>query len=192
MRALSASPLLVSLTAGALVALAAPSAFAAGTIKHPRQHIDYAAELEPHFDFGFLRYRYFGRGPADGFLYPEFGGGFRATIPIVDPGFVPRINDSVGITFGGDITGCTYYCNGYTHLRFPVGIQWNFWFTERFSAFADLGGILGIDAGRGPYGGVYPDFMLMLGGRFLFTNKVGLTFRVGYPFISIGVSFFVG
>jgi hypothetical protein len=192
MRALSISPLLISLAVGSLVVLAAPSALAATTIRNPRQHISYKVELEPHLNFGFLRYRYFGSAPRNGFFFPEFGAGFRATIPIVDPGFVPSINDSVGITFGGDITGCTDYCSGYVHLRLPVGLQWNFWVTDRFSAFADLGFILGVDAGRGPYSGVYPDFMFMAGGRYLFTKKVGLTFRVGYPFISVGVSFFAG
>lgn len=194
MRALSGFPLLISLAAGALVVLAAPSARAATTIKNPRQHINYAVELEPHLNFGFFHYRDYGlRGRDPYYSYLEFGAGFRATIPIVDPGFVPSINDSVGITFGADITGCpSSYCSDYTHLRFPVGIQWNFWVTQAFSAFGDIGFNLGVDAGRGPYGGVYPDFFLMVGGRYLFTNKVGLTFRIGYPFVTVGVSFFAG
>jgi hypothetical protein len=192
MRALTGYPLLISLAAGALVALAAPSADAATIIKNPGQHPDYAVELEPHLNFGFFNYRYY--GPRGRYGYLEFGAGFRATIPVMDPGFVRKINDSVGITFGADITGCpsNSYCSGYTHIRLPVGIQWNFWITPAFSAFADAGFTPAIDAGRGAYGGFYPDFFLQAGLRVLFTNKVGLTVRVGYPFVSVGVSFFAG
>ena len=193
MKAILGTSLLVSLAAGTVVTLAASSADAASTIKQPRRHIDYAVELEPHLNFGFFRYRYWGRGVDPYYNYLEFGGGFRATIPIMDPGFVRKINDSVGITFGGDITGCPPPgCYGYTHLRFPVGIQWNFWFTDAFSAFADAGFNLGIAAGDGPYRGIYPDFFLMAGLRVLFSDSVGLTVRFGYPFVSVGVSFFVG
>jgi hypothetical protein len=196
MRALSGTPLLISLAAGAFVALAAPSALAATTIKNPGQHIDYAVELEPHLNFGFFHYRdygYYDRGRNYYYGNYEFGGGFRATIPIMDPGFVRSINDSVGITFGADITGCANYCYGYTHLRFPVGVQWNFWITNKFNAFAEGGFSLYVDAGRGNYRTlIYPDFFLTVGLRVLFTDSIGLTVRFGYPFLSVGVSFFVG
>jgi hypothetical protein len=183
--------LLVSLAAGALVALAASSAHAETIIKNPGQHPGYAVELEPHLNFGFFNYRYYGGYRGYGII-PEVGAGFRATIPIVDPGFVPRINDTVGITFGGDVTACTGYCDGHYYFRFPVGIQWNFFITRRFNAFADVGFVLGIDNGYRFRSVFYPDILLQAGGRYMFTDKVSLTFRIGYPFFSLGVSFFVG
>jgi hypothetical protein len=196
MRAHSRSPLLISLAAGALVALAAPSAFGASTIRNPRQHIDYVVELEPHLNFGFFHYRddyYYAGRRGYYYSYFEFGGGFRASIPIMDPGFVRSINDNVAITFGGDITGCaSSYCNDYTALRFPVGVQWNFFFTKAFNAFGEAGFSLGVLAGRGPYATiVYPDFFLAAGLRVLFSDSIGLTVRFGYPFLSVGVSFFL-
>src|SRR5262249_7090324 len=127
---------------------------------------------------------------------PEFGGGVRFTIPIADPAFVPRINDTVGITFGLDVTACPSYCNQHAFFRVPAGIQWNFYVTKEFNAFADLGFMLGIatvPAAPGVKGGgVFPDFFAMAGGRYMFSDKVSLTFRLGYPFVSLGVSFFAG
>lgn len=196
MRALIGSPLLISLAAGTLVALAAPSAQAATIIRNPRQHPDYAVELEPKLDIGFFHYRdygYYYRGRYYDYSYLEIGPGFRATIPIMDPGFVRSINDSVGITFGVDTTFCGDYCYAAARFRFPVGVQWNFWITRAFAAFAEAGFSLELDPGRNGYRTViYPDFFLSGGLRVLFTDKVGLTVRIGYPFVSVGVSFFVG
>lgn len=183
--------LLVSLAAGALVTLAAPSAGAATIIKNPGRHPGYKVELEPHLNFGFFNYRYYGGYRGNG-LIPEVGGGFRATIPIIDPGFVPKINDTVGITFGADVSGCTGYCDGHYYLRFPVGLQWNFFITEKFNAFAEFGFVPMVDGGNRYRSVFYPDFFLQVGGRYMFTDKVSLTFRIGYPFFSLGVSFFVG
>src|SRR5262249_39312835 len=122
MRTFLRTSLLAPLAAGAALALTASSANADATIKYPRQHPDYVAELEPHFDFAFFHYRYY--GPRRLYNDLEFGAGFRASIVVMDPGFVRKINDTVAITFGGDITACPYdsYCYGYTHLRFPVGL----------------------------------------------------------------------
>jgi hypothetical protein len=192
-------PVIALATSSALAAmsLAATEAHAENIIRRPGDHIRYSAELEPHLNFGLFDYRY-----AD-YRYGYFntvdvGPGFRATIPIMDPGFVPRINDSVGITFGLDLGFCGDYCYRHVAVRSPVGIQWNFFVTPRFNVFADIGFVLGFDAApdnRYGYRGnsiFYPDFFFMGGLRYLFTDKVGLTVRVGYPFVSVGVSFFVG
>lgn len=195
MSALSRPPILAALAALALISLAAPSARADVIIKTPKDHITYKVELEPHLDLAFLHYRVDGFKDPKGapFGAPEFGGGFRASIPIVDPGFVPKINDMVAITFGADITGCPSYCNYHAYFRIPVGIQWNFYITKEFSAFGDVGFMLGVaTAGAGKGGGVFPDFFVMPGGRYMFSDKVSFTFRVGYPFVTVGASIFVG
>jgi hypothetical protein len=184
------------LVATALVALSSP-ADAQVVIKQPNAHPDYAVELEPHGTFVFFHryYGYGGRGYRRGgagfyaFSDPELGAGFRATIPVVDPGFIPTLNNTVGITFGIDVTNCQFCARGYGFSIYtPVGLQWNFFITQKFSAFADLGFIL---ATEGFYHSVYGDFMGMLGGRYHFSDAVAFTFRIGYPFINVGVSFFL-
>jgi hypothetical protein len=189
-----ASPLLRTSIVSAILAaglgLGAREARAESLIKQPGNHIKYKAELEPHLDLAFLRWygagpKGFGGGKAVG--NPEFGAGFRASIPVGGPLFIPKINDSIAITFGVDLTGCPSYCADHVIFRAPVGVQWNFWFTRELSAFADLGGIVG-----GSAGGFRADFFAMVGGRYLFSDKTSVTLRIGYPFVSLGVSFFVG
>jgi len=160
-------------------------------IKRPGSHINYTVELEPHLDIGFLHYGGYGGGNGfrgyNGFGDPDIGAGFRASIPVGGTLFVPRINDTIAITFGIDLTGCGSYCANHVEFRAPVGLQWNFFFTRELSLFADMGGILNADAD-----GAHPDFFFMLGGRYLFNPRTAVTFRIGYPFVSVGVSFFVG
>jgi hypothetical protein len=195
MRSLPGHALLISLATFTALALSAPDARARTVIKRPGYHIDYAVELEPHLNFGFFHYRNDVYRDRNRYYWtPDIGPGFRATIPIMDPGFIRRINDSVGITFGADMTWCSPdYCDRNVFFRFPVGIQWNFFITERFSAFGDAGFMLRVDAGNDRYrsSAFYPDFFIMGGARILFSDSVGLTVRVGYPYVSVGVSFFL-
>lgn len=175
--------------AGALVAR--PSRADGLIIKQPGDHPSYRYELEPHLNFGFWRWGWH-KGPHDNFGNPELGAGFRATIKIVDPGFVPKINDTVGITFGADLTGCPDYCSERFHVWLPIGLQWNFYLTKEWNVFADFGFSFRFVGNSGAYNGLYPDFFFMGGARYQFTDKVSLTLRIGYPFLSAGVSFFGG
>jgi len=170
---------------------ATPEAHADTIIKRPNAHPVYRAELEPHATFipwSPVNYRYGRRG---NFSDWEVGAGFRATIEIVDPGFIPKLNNTVGITFGLDISGCTgRYCyNDTWFMRAPVGLQWNFWLFDRFNAFAEFGVQPRIHRF---FDETYFDFFAQVGGRVMFNDKVSFTFRVGYPYITLGVSFFVG
>ncbi|WP_437732917.1 hypothetical protein [Sorangium sp. So ce1335] len=187
---MKALPSLVSVAlAGATLLTLAPEAQA--NIKNPNDHPDYVAELEPHGNFVFL-HRDYGlrryRGRYAGVGDPELGLGFRATIELADPAFIPRLNNTVGISFGLDITNCTYCYRDYT-IWSPVTMQWNFFFNDQWSAFADIGGVLRTD---GFYEEVYLDFVTMVGGRYHFNDDISLTMRIGYPFFSFGVSFFTG
>jgi hypothetical protein len=184
--------LLFSTAITAAITGAALPARAQSVIEQPRQHVGYLVELEPHVDLGFWRYNgghgHGAVGPGN-FGDPEFGAGFRATIVIADPAFVRRINDNVGITFGVDLTGCpSSYCGNQT-IRFwaPVGVQWNFFLTRKVSVFPEAGFVLHADRG-----GVVPDFFAAAGLRYHFADRTALTFRVGYPFVSVGLSFFRG
>jgi len=157
-------------------------------IKNPSDHPDYRVELEPHgtfspwnnaFGYG-RRYRGYGL---------TAGAGFRATIEIVDP-VIPKLNNTIGITFGVDFTNCPYCYPNEFALWFPVGAQWNFFLTRKWSVFGELGIVPhtnGFFDGR--YGDpIFVEPMFAVGGRYHFRDKITLTMRLGTPFISVGVS----
>src|SRR6185312_1309652 len=106
------------------------------------------------------------------------GVGFRGSFHIAD-GFVKSINDSVAIGFGLD------WATSNSDVYIPIVMQWNFWLSTHWSVFGEPG----IGFGSGPRQNVWPT--LFAGGRFHFTDKIALTLRVGYPAVSIGVSFFL-
>jgi hypothetical protein len=184
---------------------------AQSTIRNPGDHIDYVAELEPHFLLGL--------DPPGDTSGTGFGLGLRATIPIVKNGFISTINNSVGITFGLDwlrysgqdvaygpcvqwIPGpnstliCTRVGSPYggaaDYIYLPVAMQWNFWLHQQFSVFGEPGLVI-YDRRPRYYGdsnlGLIP--MLDLGGRWHFSKPAALVFRFGYPTFSLGVSFFL-
>jgi hypothetical protein len=182
--------LLAGLTAASVAVLFSPEARAESVIKHPNRHPAYRAELEPHLNLIPWHRNYGGYGRYNGVGDFEFGGGFRASIELGDPAFIPKINNTVAITFGVDFTNCRYCGNRDFSFWSPVELQWNFFLTDKWSVFAEGGvmlhsyGFLTADT--------YGDFTLSAGARYHFNDKVALTMRLGYPFVSIGVSFFVG
>jgi hypothetical protein len=64
-------------------------------------------------------------------------------------------------------------------------MQWNFWFTRRFSAFGEPGVDLYYLGNHG-FSAV-PAFYV--GGRVQLSDRITLTGRIGYPTLAIGVSF---
>ncbi|HEU4405470.1 MAG TPA: hypothetical protein VFS43_09290 [Polyangiaceae bacterium] len=185
--------------AAAVVALglfAARPAAAQSIIKSPGDHPD-AWELEPH-----LNIRPFDTPDRDVGL----GLGFRARVPIVENGFVPSINNSVGIGFGIDwlnYRACRRGdCGSVNHFIIPVVMQWNFWLTRSWSVFGEPGLSLNFYSDRGDYcedrfgnryGRCYRDrdvdLVLFAGARWHFSQYTTLTMRVGWPYWSVGVSF---
>jgi hypothetical protein len=155
----------------AVFALAASPAVARADehsiIRSPGDHPAYIFEAEPHLLVGFA-------GPFDN--NGNFGVGFRGTVHIAN-GFVPSINDSVGVGFGFDVG-----TNG--HVLVPVVMQWNFWLSTHWSVFGEPGFAFG-SGDRGTF--LWPAFYA--GGRFHFTDRIALTMRLGYPDFSLGVSF---
>lgn len=186
------------------------TARADGLIRHPGQHPDYGFELEPHGLFGAVD----PPGPPSG---NGLGAGLRFTIPIVKNGFIDTINNSVGIGFGLDWVhyqghdvavgycvqrvpgpGSTGICTAIggpmggpsDYVYFPVVMQWNFWLHQRFSAFGEPGLAIYRESSKfesGSHMGVVP--ILEFGGRWHFSEIAALTFRIGYPTFSLGVSF---
>ena len=169
------------------------------TIKHPGDHPIYSVELEPHGILGW-------DGVYGGIA---FGVGGRVAIPIVQNGFIPTINNSVAISFGFDWAhygGCYYgdaNCSA-DYFYFPVTMQWNFFLNHSWSVFGEpglyiyhagtfthcaaLGDIFGACV-EPTETGVHPAFYA--GARWPFSDNATLTMRVGFPTLSIGVSFFL-
>ena len=160
----------------------------------------YGAEIEPHFNLQ----------PFNDYASTiGFGFGLRVSIPVMSPGFIKTIDDSIAISFGGDLVhfgGGDSFCDrnvcvagpSYWALYAPVAMQWNFFLTDKWSVFGEPGLVLrhgfaencnvdGIDcSGRDS---LRPAFFA--GGRYKFSDGASLTLRVGYPIAaSVGLSFF--
>jgi hypothetical protein len=129
------------------------------------RHPHYAFEAEPHALLGLFEPR-------------PFGLGFRGTVVLSDAGFIRSVNDTVGLGFGIDWTRETTWV--------PVVMQWNFWVSEHWSVFAEPGVAF---RWRDHYHELRPDLTLYGGARWLFAPRVSLTMRVGYPALSLGLSF---
>jgi hypothetical protein len=142
-------------------------------IESPGDHPSYNFEAEPHMLLGFGSIR-------NGAL----GLGFRGTFKLMDPGLVRTINNTLGLTIGGDMF--FFGKKDYAALFVPVQAHWSFFFSQHWSAFTELG--LGFrffdeDARVSP--------ALNIGGRYHVTDRVSVTLRLGYPALSIGASFFL-
>jgi hypothetical protein len=197
--------------AGALLSVCVGGpAFAQSTIRQPNAHPDYVAELEPHLTFGIFEPP--GRPTGTG-----IGAGVRLTIPVVRNGFIPTINNSVGISFGIDWVhydggdgltlgycaervpgpGNTTVCTAVTgplggpsnYLYLPGAMQWNFWLSDKFSVFGEPGLAFYYEKARFESSGTVGAVPLVaVGGRWHFLRLATLTLRLGYPTMSLGVS----
>jgi hypothetical protein len=203
--------LLGALVAGWFVLLARPAA-AQSTIEKYGARPSYGVELEPHLTLGWIDPPGWGTGEG-------FGLGGRGTFEIIGRGFIPSINNSVGIGVGldyihyeGNGTGPRGRCvrsvrgpagtnicvevagsgnDDTDYLWIPVVMQWNFWLHRRWSVFGEIGAALRFDD-MDELG--FSPVISWAGGRFHITDNVALTLRLGLPFvltpyISFGVSF---
>ncbi|MGE0326921.1 MAG: hypothetical protein AB7S68_31650 [Polyangiaceae bacterium] len=152
--------------------LVAGSAF--GQIKRPGSHIDYVFEAEPHLLLGPI-------APFDR-EDDDVGFGFRGTFELVDNGFVKTINNTVGLGFGFD--------HQKNVDRIPVVMQWNFWLHPKFSVFGEPGASLRL-RNKGKRKDDFDAFVFYAGARWHFVDWASLTFRIGHPVASLGVSFFI-
>jgi hypothetical protein len=189
------------LLGAALSLVAAPALADRSIIKQPGNHPKYTVEAEPHALLGLWGVP----GPGDG---TGVGVGFRASIPIVENGFVPSINNSVAITFGLDwahyeidnwcgryyVRGNSIVCgydDDFDIFWVPVAMQWNFFLSENWSVFGEPG--IGLRINDDHYDdNVDLDLVMYVGGRFHFNDSVSLTMRLGWPgALHIGASFFL-
>lgn len=166
------------IAAGAALALSAP-AFATD-ISEPFSG-DRAMALEFHAGF---------TGYGSGLV-----GGGRFGIPIVDNGFIGPINNSVYINFGADfyllsrVAGFRSNRGGIA-IGLPVALQWNFYFSDDWSAYAEAGLNFYIDSyfleGNDlRFGGSW--LITAVGGRYHLNESMALIGRVGSPYLSFGI-----
>lgn len=187
---------------GALVfAVAAPAA-AQSTIKDYGARPSYGVELEPHLALGWIDPPGYGTGEGIGL-------GGRATFELIGHGFIPSINNSVGLGVGldyihyyGDGSGPRGTCTQFTdapagthvctqvdggkngddsnYLYIPVVLQWNFWLARHWSAFGEIGAALRLQDGNDIE---FSPLISWAGGRYHINDHTTLTLRLGLPFV---------
>jgi len=193
--------------AGIVFGILSVPALASAQIKQPGDHRLYNVELEPHL---VIEWNDVTPCSNDG-----FGPGFRASIPFLDNGPIPRINNNMAIGVGLDWAHYSYNCyhafyNGADLnadvFTLPVVVQWNFFLTHSISVFGEGGlvfrhtrwdyaynsapqGCINADgfctSSRSDSG---LDLTLAAGGRFMVSDSVGFLLRLGFPYVSAGVS----
>jgi hypothetical protein len=205
------SPALAALALGGSITLSTAEAGAAGIIKNPGDHPNYSVELEPHGLLRWDNYWWGGTGYGLGMhaVIPFLDNGPVSKI---------NNNMGIGFGldwahysidnwyYAGNCAGPAGFCYGAygNSFLFPVYVQWNFFLTQVVSVFGEAGFGLehdsfsldypgGCPATRfGYYGcssthfGPFPLFEG--GGRFLFGDTIGLTVRIGWPILSVGMS----
>jgi len=120
--------------------------------------------------------------------------GARFGIPIVQNGFVRSINNAVYINFGADFYFVRHGHEAYyPALGIPVALHWEFYFTDRWTAFAELGVNIYLDShlfrGDGWYWSPGHWVLGAVGGRFRINDLIALTLRLGNPYSAFGVTF---
>lgn len=189
---------------GLLVAICCVSDHASAQIRSPGNHPRYGLELEPH-----LVVQWTNEPVWDD---EGIGVGLRASIPVVDNGPVQSINNSLAVGFGLDwahFDGCGAFndqCD-VNDFWIPLVVQWNFWITRSISLFPEIGLALqysvldwdnrvppgcqrvnGLNICNDDVDDLDVEFVLWLGARFMVSNNIGITLRLGVPSLLLGLS----
>jgi hypothetical protein len=126
--------------------------------------------------------------------------GVRFGIPIVDNGFIDSINNAIYINFGLDFYWIRWRNRGggdweYNYgFGLPVTLHWEFYFSDQWSVFFELGGQFFIHPrwiNGDPFdaydGGHW--FVAQAGASFHVNEWFLLTLRVGTPYVAFGLTF---
>lgn len=121
--------------------------------------------------------------------YDDFGVGFRADIPIVPTGIVDGVNDDLAISLGAE---ALYWYHGKTGFGvWPMALlQWNFYLSEKWSIFPEVGVVLMFGPDRNRYWRTFAAPIAMFGARYHFNRRNALLLRVGWPAgLQVGITF---
>lgn len=183
-------------------------------IKEPGAHPRYSVELEPHFTFGWTGAPHHfdddGVGLGLRASIPLIQNG---PITTINNSFALTFgmdwlhfgydHDHACRDFPGP--ACDDHDFAANAFWFPVAAQWNFYVHKRISVFAELGVAIVHERWSwaqpcpgGPpgtlctYDDSHTDFAELVfypGARFMLTDGIGFTVRLGYPHLTLGVSF---
>ncbi len=122
------------------------------------------------------------------------GVGARYNIPIVPNGFIPPVNDSFELEFGGDISVGNYFGYGWTNVSIPAEAMWRFFFLPNLSAYWKIA--LGLNMRFSSYSGYVGTGASLywdsgLGVVWKFADKMTLRGEFGYtgPRVGLGILF---
>lgn len=154
--------------------------------------------------------------PPRGWADAGLGGGINFGINLAPKGFLPSVYDSVALGIGLDFV--QYFGGGPSTsecaewqgrgesaicvrtrggsgpalvVYTPVVMQWNFYLTPKWSVFGEPGFAMFFRTARYENLNVGAIPTIFVGGRYHFSNKATLTMRLGYPYTTVGVSFFL-
>ena len=130
-----------------------------------------------------------------GWYGPGVAVGLRINIPLLHNGFVDEINNAIFATFGGEFYYARYTESGQKELGpgfgIPFGLMRAFYFSERWSAFFEIGLNIYFPAsflGGGDFVDDAGGWVLVgVGGRWHFSERGALTVRLGTPSTSVGL-----
>ena len=130
--------------------------------------------------------------------------GVRLGIPLVTNGFISKLNNAVYLSVGADFYYLRYFRGDPTGpdrrgygpgFGFPIALHWEFYFTEKLSAFGEVGANIFIGPwvfddnsreGFGAYPGAW--FLFAVGGKFHINENFALMVRLGTPYAAVGMS----
>ena len=117
------------------------------------------------------------------------GAGARYTLPIVPDGFIPKLNDSVELEFGVDLSYVLLGA-GYIGIGIPAEARWTFHITDKFDAYGKVavGWVFGVGAYVGPTVG-YPYFSTGLGVLYKLTDSLSLRGEIMSGGLKGGIGF---
>ncbi len=164
----------------------------------PRRDIELNFHGIVGYGFGYYGdYAYGGCGPVGGCYnnyYSDYslGVGFQMLFPVVQNGFIPKLNNAFYVGFFTEFMAIPYYYASYRPIfSMAIGpmVQWRFFLFREFEVFNNIGfGIWpwfdGLNSATEVR--VWPVFEF--GGNWRFAKHVALTFSFGYPSIKAGIS----
>jgi hypothetical protein len=127
------------------------------------------------------------------------GFGAAAEFAVLPEGFLPGVDDEFTLRPGGELM----FDDDDDRVRlgddddddlFIAAVftpQWNFYFAQTWSAFAEVGiGLVFGDRGRGDNDDVDAVFVVALGARYHFSRRMAFVLRLNYPFgVQLGLTF---
>jgi hypothetical protein len=212
-RAPVTAPLLAVLVVAAFVAYGATGH---AQIREPGAHPQYSVEVEPHFVLSWSNHFWGGDGIGAGarVSIPVVDNGPVTTINdnlAIGFGFDWSHYDGPCWNWGPwappgppgppgprPDNWWRYDCAG-NSFSFPAVVQWNFFFTKAVGAFAEAGLAIEYSTWNATYpcgGGLCRpsaheldvDPLFFAGGRFLLSDSFGFVVRLGWPYLSVGVT----